>query len=196
MTPKIREILEWRAKYGMLEMDELEAITECLLTFNWGLNDIIVEIGSYKGRTVQMMAAVLATVGLTPKIVSIDAFDRVVPVKGMNCRGSYDQAAQNIVSAGLGKQSIIISAFSDDAVDFIPARVGFLIIDGWHDYRQCHSDLVNYTPKLLPGAHALVDDYCSRYPGVIDAVDKFAARNEAGVELAAKLNKGVILRKV
>jgi hypothetical protein len=192
---EIEKIIDWRTKYGMLERDELEAIAGALINYYWGNNDLVVEIGMYKGRTTQMMAAILQTIGARPPIVSIDAFERVIPEKKFNCRGNYSIAAENIVAAGYGAQCVIISAGSNEAVDFIPPRIGFLIIDGWHSLEQCARDLANYMPKVKTGGRCLVDDYCDYYPGVVQAVDEYAAATP-GVEVFARLNKGIVLKKV
>jgi hypothetical protein len=194
ISPAVQEIVKFRAAFGQLEVDELTSIAENLIAFPWENDNFIVEIGTYKGRTPVMMARALTTIGRRPKIVSIDAFDRVTPTR-WNCRGSYDETIKNILAAGLGAQCVVVSGFSDDVAPLIPSRAAALIVDGWHSLEQASSDLRNYFPKLVPGGFAMVDDYCNFYPGVIQAVDEFVASGNSGVVLEKKLNKGVILRR-
>jgi cephalosporin hydroxylase len=192
LTEAQAKLVNERARYGQLELGELTALAEALLEFPWRPEHFIIEIGTYKGRTPVMMARVLETIGVRPKILSIDAFDRVIKTP-LNCRGSYAETITNILEAGLGAQCLVLSAASTDAAPFVPAGAGALIIDGWHDYDQVKADLENYTPKVADGGFILVDDYCQVYSGLRIAVDEFLARSAWEVSRAE--SKWLILRK-
>jgi cephalosporin hydroxylase len=195
ISAEVAQIVKARAAFGQLELGELTELAEQLLAFPWEPDYIIVEIGTYKGKTPIMMAKALATIDKYPLIVSIDAFERVTPTP-LNCRGNYATTIAGILEAKLGSQCIVISASSSDVEDIIPYRIGALIIDGWHSYEQASADLRNYMPKVVPGGFCLVDDYCDFYPGVIQAVDEYLAAHGSTVKLEKHESKWVILRKL
>lgn len=196
MNPGVRKALDERLLKGMLEADELTELAEATSVFPWSKYEgsFALEIGTYKGHTAVMMAKSIIAMGHAARVIVIDAFERAQS-EPLNKPGSYQKTMENILAAGLGHNCLVISACSDDAAHLIPARVGALVIDGYHSYEQATRDLENYIPKLLPGGFCLVDDYCDFYPGVIQAVDEFLLR-APGVVLEQKLRKGVALRKI
>lgn len=72
------------------------------------------------------------------------------------------------------------SEFANDIQD---ASVDVVYIDGDHSYVKVNSDIVSYYPKLKAGGYLCGHDYHKGYPGVIKAVDDFAAEKKKSIKI-------------
>ncbi len=68
--------------------------------------------------------------------------------------------------------------FQDGALDFA-------YIDAAHDYESVRADIAAWWPKIGPGGILAGHDYCVALPGVIRAVDEFAAAEKLKLHLTA-----------
>jgi cephalosporin hydroxylase len=176
-TPEIPvpgEVLEWVdwAVSVMLDRTELIALAAMLVSFDWQLSDLVVEIGAYLGTTTVFMAKVLEVMGSRATVLSIDPFERCQP-DNLNPQGIYAEYIKNIHSSGVEDRCLALAAFSAQAAPVVPSRVGILVIDGSHHYDAVKADLDLYIPKVVQGGYIFIDDYGSAYPDVVRAVDEY-----------------------
>ncbi|NQU09280.1 class I SAM-dependent methyltransferase [bacterium] len=69
----------------------------------------------------------------------------------------------------------ILRMTSGEAAGKITAKLHFVYIDGNHDYQAVAEDLASWWPRIRVGGLLCGHDYWSRQPGVIKAVEEFAA---------------------
>lgn len=137
--------------------------------------DIVVEIGSFNGRTAIFLHQILTLFGNTgTPILSIDPFERCIPTNDFDSQGSYTKYLENILNSGAGSRCMPLVAFSQDAHLVVPNKIGMLLVDGSHEYERAKDDLFLYADKVRPGGFIFVDDYSERnYPGVFTAFNEF-----------------------
>ncbi len=141
----------------------------------------IVEIGSFCGRSTVVLADALSNLENINgrKVYAIDPHDGVV--------GALDQGTErlpptrasflrNITNAGISHlvEPIIQHAFE---VEW-SKPIGFLFVDGLHDYFNVARDFYRFEPWLAPGALVAFHDYADYYPGVRNFVDELLARGD------------------
>lgn len=64
------------------------------------------------------------------------------------------------------------------AAHFTDASVGFVYIDGLHDYESVKNDIADWWPKVSPGGILAGHDYqADCLPAVVIAVDEFVQKN-------------------
>lgn len=142
---------------------------------------IALEIGSYKGRS-------SCFIGLTAKkLFCCDAFcgqKRIRPDQNIvDFREVRRAWHTNVLNHELRAQVELIEMRSEDAFDVIrekcSGQLGFIFIDGGHDFESVRQDL-NYTKLLIEGGVVAVHDYFHPdYPGVAKAVDQWAMNNRS-----------------
>jgi hypothetical protein len=126
-----------------------------------GPDGVIVEIGSFRGRS----AIVLAT--SAPAGVAIFTIDP----HGGNDRGphefeGYEAEAEsdhqlflaNLERAGVRSRITHLRTYSSEAIDDVPAEIDLLYIDGAHRYAPARDDLVRYRGRVAYGGTLLVHD--------------------------------------
>jgi cephalosporin hydroxylase len=162
------------AQSGMMDASELQCLAATLALYPWGRQqeEVVVEIGAFKGATTVFMAKVLRTLGRRVPILSIDPFERATP-DDVNPQGVQAAYLQNVRVAGFEDLCLPLAAFSQHAAAVVPNRIAVLIVDGSHHYDAVKSDLALYGRKVLPDGLMFVDDYTPAYPGVMAAVDEY-----------------------
>ena len=141
----------------------------------------IVEIGSFCGRSTVVLADALNGFESSKgrKVYAIDPHDGVV--------GALDQGAQrlpptratflqNIASAGVAHLVEPITQHSFEVEWSKP--IGFLFVDGLHDYFNVARDFYHFERWLAPGAFVAFHDYADYYPGVKTFVDELLTRGD------------------
>jgi glycosyltransferase involved in cell wall biosynthesis len=132
----------------------------------YGRDKDCLEIGSYKGKSANYIAAVANT------LVCVDPFR--ADHTGQNQFVDYttlqdflkNTAKFKNITPVIGKSEDVHHQFKDD-------QFGMMFIDGMHDYDSVMSDIKNYYPKLKNGGAMCFHDYQKDWPGVIRAVDEF-----------------------
>ncbi len=80
--------------------------------------------------------------------------------------------------------------FSTKAAATIPNNsLDFVFIDGAHDYESVCEDISAWVPKIKKGGLIIGDDYYEEFPGVIKAVNEFAAKNKYTNKLQFACNR-------
>lgn len=161
-------------EYSSVMMDnaELSCLAGAALAFPWTPDALAVEIGSYEGTTAAFLAESMFDAGHLNHIISIDPFERA-PTSPGNPAGKYEVYLKTMHDRGLEDRCVPLVAFSHHAAPAVPDRIGFLIVDGNHEFESVQQDLALYAPKVLPGGFIFLDDYTEAYPGVVRATDEF-----------------------
>lgn len=92
--------------------------------------------------------------------------------------------------AAFNGRARIVRAASAQAVAALPwwFKPGFVYIDAAHDYESVAADIAAWWPRVLDGGILAGHDYDATHPGVVQAVDEFAAREGAVVRVTSDRN--------
>jgi len=114
-------------------------------------NGVIVEIGSFKGKSTIALAGG-SLEGSSVKIYAIDPHMTDVEQKFFNqSESSFESFKKNITDAGVALLVEPIVALSQDAVKTWNKPIGFLWIDGDHSYKGAKLDFDLWAPFVLDG---------------------------------------------
>ncbi len=142
---------------GWMEKPELEWLARTASS-----HKIIVEIGSYKGRSTRALTD--NTDGL---VIAIDNFFGPPEIELANRDTIYDQFVSNM--AGVNNLAVIKADHRDlPNPEFVPDMV---FIDGSHDYESVKADILYWLPRIAPGGILSGHDY-GWCPGVEQAVNE------------------------
>lgn len=147
---------------------------------------VVIEVGSFMGASVSWMAhhnpearffCVDTWLG-SPEIGAED-------LDGIPYRHGrlmlLERFLSNMVADGISDRVTPIIQTSTSGARILRAQgvaADLIYVDAGHDYLECYSDLVNYTPLLAKGGVMIADDY-SGFSGVRGAVERFCV--EAGM---------------
>lgn len=126
-----------------------------------GTGDRVVEIGSFHGRSMIILASA------APPAVELIAIDP----HGGNDRGpqeiegfeaeaerDFDQFHKNLANAGVADRVRHLRMFSDAALAEVPGEVQLLYIDGAHRYGPALADIRRWGAKVADGGTLLIHD--------------------------------------
>jgi hypothetical protein len=141
-------------------------------------NGMVVEIGSYCGRSTVVLGAALAAAANAPdtKIYAIDPHQGIVGALDQGIQQglpTYARFLQNIADAGIAHLVESIRQRSYEVSWSKP--IGFLFVDGLHDYFNVTRDFHHFEPWIESGALVAFHDYADYYPGVKSFVDELLA---------------------
>ena len=112
----------------------------------------VVEIGSFRGRSISMLALGLSGAGSRAPIISIDP----------HADDPQNPAHVRLALAQLGEEQRLVqfACTSDEAWRMLrPESASFIFIDGNHAYEQVVADFNNYRDLLAPGGCMVFHDY-------------------------------------
>ena len=132
---------------------ELEFRALALLAYCAPNDGVILEIGSFKGKSTLALASVARHYGLGP-VVSVDPHTApsVTDPDLAGKSSSFDDFVTTIRSANLEQQVEVHRAFSQDVVKNWNRKIRMLWIDGDHTYKGTKQDFELFSPYLLAGA--------------------------------------------
>lgn len=149
-----------------LTSSEIEALTEhlictepvecCVLhglaAWTHPRGDCVIEIGTFRGRSLTMLALGLRSVGSAAKIVSVDPHE-LQPT-------NFDQARMTLAPFGEQRRVMQYVGGSDDAWRILrPGCASMVFIDGDHGRKQVLADFLNYKELVAPGGVVAFHDY-------------------------------------
>jgi hypothetical protein len=102
-----------------------------------------------------------------------------------NRRRVYDIALRNLKPFP-GRYVIHRQPSTVAAKTFPDRSLDFVFIDALHDEASVTEDLASWAPKVKVGGLITGHDYCRQFPGVVSAVDRWAARHGVPVILGAQ----------
>jgi predicted O-methyltransferase YrrM len=154
----------------------------------------IVEVGSYCGRSTVVLGSVIKRLGKSAKIYAIDPHDGVVGAADQKLEKmgeTFEKFSRNIARAGLTELVEAIRKYSVEVEWHNP--IGFLFIDGLHDYINVASDFHHFEPTVVEGGYVAFHDYADYYPGVKTFVNELLATGQ--YEWIECVRSMIVLRK-
>jgi predicted O-methyltransferase YrrM len=120
---------------------------------------VIVEIGSYRGRSTVMLGKVAARYGLGP-VVAIDPHNSpiLLPAQGAHQPSSYTDFLASIREAGLEQIVEPHLAYSRDVSAAWTRPIRLLWIDGDHSYSGAKTDFDGFFPHLAANGVVALHD--------------------------------------
>jgi len=124
-----------------------------------------VEIGSWKGKSTVWIAQALKDSGKPRIVYAIDPHTGSSEHQKDNTKiWTFDEFLKNINKAGVSSFIQPIVKFSNQAVQDIQGQVGFLFIDGGHEYEFVKQDYELFAPLVVEGGYIAFHD--TPIPGV------------------------------
>lgn len=134
---------------GWLEFDEAMYLFESAKKIK--LNGVILEIGSYKGRSTVALA-LGSKEGSNIPVYTIDTFCHFHPENGTAAPTEFfNDFLANINNSGVSDIVHPIAKASDEAAKDWNLPIAFLFIDGDHSYEQVKKDYYNYSKFIVKG---------------------------------------------
>ena len=121
----------------------------------------IVEIGSFRGRSMIVLASAAAP-GVD--LVAIDPHagnDRgPQELEGFEDDATQDHAVfnANLAAAGVADRVRHVRKFSNEALEDVPGQIDVLYIDGAHRFVPARDDIKRWGAKVKPGGQLLIHD--------------------------------------
>ena len=147
---------------------------------------VVIEVGSFMGASVSWMAHhnpearfFCVDTWLGSPEIGADDLDGIPYQHGRPML--LERFLSNMVAAGIDDRVTPIIQTSTSGAKILRAKgvsADLIYVDAGHDYLECYSDLVSYTPLLAKGGVMIADDY-GGFPGVRGAVERFCV--EAGM---------------
>lgn len=138
---------------------------------------VIVEIGSFKGRSTACLA--LGSLNST-KIYAIDTFkgNKKDFVEGVQFNGEsfYPTFIDNMKKLGVFKKIIPVIGFSSKIGLKWSVPIDLLFIDGSHVYEDVKRDFELFYPWVKPGGSVIFHDVSPGFPGVFSVWNNVAKR--------------------
>ena len=185
---KETEINHWKPTNDPGGLD-LDLFKDVLLYSGGDAVNLIVEVGSWLGGSAITMANYLKTKkNVHTDILCVDnwcgsvchweipEFKKIMQLK--NGRPTiYEQFVKNIKYLGLDDYIIPFHINSIDAARFLIKKniqSDIVFIDASHEENDVYQDISIHWQHLKPGGTMIGDDYEPAYPGVVNAVHRFA----------------------
>jgi predicted O-methyltransferase YrrM len=149
---------------GLTKQSELELLHRIALGMR--SDALVVEVGSFRGRSTVAIAEGLARVE-GARLVAVDPF---TGDPGWEKETASDEARAifDRNTASIPFLEVMQMPSLDAAAQFDAATIDWIFIDGLHDYRSVRGDIRAWAPKMKPGALMSGHDYGRA--GVTDAV--------------------------
>jgi len=128
----------------------------------------IVEIGSWVGRSTLFLAHGSLD-GHGQKVYAIDTWLGSEEHEGMPELVTLEEKFDhNIASCGFDAHHIVKVRGHSQEIDMscIPSKIGFLFIDGSHDYDGVKADFNRFSPRVVHGGFVAFHDVADYAPGV------------------------------
>lgn len=125
---------------------------------------VIIEIGSFLGRSTHYLATALYNAGKEDvKIYCVDTFEGSTEHASIKLPKDFSSIFKDNLQFFIGRNMVIpcqgrsdseeiLNQFKDESVDYI-------MVDGAHEYDAVEDDIINWWPKLKPTGVMVGDDY-------------------------------------
>jgi len=154
----------------------------------------VVEVGSYCGRSTTVIGSVVKLLRPSGRVYAIDPHAGEIGAAGDGISHTPPTLAEfrrNIAAAQLDTVVETIQQCSWEVRWELP--IGFVLIDGLHDYDNVKRDFSHFERHLVEGGYVAFHDYAHYWPGVITYVDELLATGGyERIDLAASM---ILLRR-
>ncbi len=129
---------------------------------------VILEIGSFKGRSTVMLAKVAGHYGLGP-VIAIDPHSHNLSLvhRGTPLPSTYDEFQSSLRTAGVSEHVEVHRALSTDVSSTWNRQIRFLWIDGDHTYEGAKADLDGFSKFVAQNGVIAFHDALNNFPGPI-----------------------------
>jgi predicted O-methyltransferase YrrM len=165
--------------------------------------DLIIEVGSFLGKSAIHMAGKLKAAGLDSAVLCIDTWlaerqlwsrpEIRTALKFIHGRPNfYYSFLANVLDAGLTDYIVPMPMDSMSAASYLKdlqIDAPLIYIDGNHEAGEVYADLAAYWDRLRPGGIMLIDDYqpskkpWHMYAGLVSDVNRFAKERSLTFEV-------------
>jgi predicted O-methyltransferase YrrM len=192
----LRVLERMRTVEGWLSEGEAELLIAGLAraASELGSPPVVVEVGSYCGRSTIVLADAVKALGRAGRVYAIDPHDGQVGALGqglLQTPPTLEKFRRTIEEHGCADVVELIQRRSYETSWYRP--ISFLLVDGLHDYVNVSRDLGHFEPWLRGGAFVAFHDYADYYPGVKALVDELVAYR--GYERVECVESMVLLRR-
>jgi predicted O-methyltransferase YrrM len=159
-------LLEWNKIPGWFSANAALAVQSAVKQLPPGA--VVVELGSFQGRSSVALAAVLPDAGV---LYCVDHFRGSAEHQHLNLSDLFPAFQKNLETFGV-RQRVrpLVMSTLEAAGQFAEASVDLLLVDASHDYASVKGDLETWYPKLKAGGWLFCDDYEPRWPEVVRAI--------------------------
>jgi predicted O-methyltransferase YrrM len=166
--PRFRRALE-----PALSIDGFTSAAELSLLYHLSLAGVgpgvVVEIGSYLGRSTVVLARAAVEQGREP-VVAVDPHTAALGIEGEEPRDTRDEFLRNLDRAGVGSHVRLLHMTSrEGAAEWPGDPVRLLFVDGWHSREAVLEDVSGWAPYLTSERCVVFDDFLP-FPAVRAAV--------------------------
>lgn len=127
-------------------------VLHALTRWTHGKGECVIEIGSFRGRSLAMLALALRGIGSDAKVISIDPHGQ--------WPGNATHVRNALAEWGEDRRLVQHVGESDQAWKLLrPQCASMIFIDGEHSYAQVVRDFENYRGLLAPGGCMAFHDY-------------------------------------
>ncbi|MFP5289022.1 MAG: glycosyltransferase, partial [Thermoanaerobaculia bacterium] len=163
---------------GWLEDEEAELLLSACARALADLPEpgAVVEVGSYCGRSTVVLGSAVKALRPSGRVVAIDPHRGQVGALDSGIRSgapTFEKLRANLSRNGLADHVEIVRKCSFE-VDW-KGPIGFLLIDGLHDYANVARDFRHFEGSVVTGGYVAFHDYAEYYPGVRAFVDELLA---------------------
>ncbi len=121
-----------------------------------GPEGLVVEIGSFRGRSATVLASAAPRVTCVDPHIGSDRGPQEIAANPELGATDYETFHANLAAAGVGERVTHVRALSGDAP--VPAAIDVLFVDGAHRYGPALDDIVRWGGNVVPGGRLLVHD--------------------------------------
>lgn len=122
------------------------------------INSVIVEIGSFKGKSTIWLGSSLKNksgsilYSIDPHVGSPEIYQEYQSVD------TFPEFQKNLIRFRVKEKVKLIRKDSNTAVLDFKRKINLLFIDGSHEYHQVYEDFQNWSPKIVPGGWVVFHD--------------------------------------
>lgn len=144
---------------GWMSPDQAERLYRAAAATRPG--DVVVEIGSFRGRSTIVLASAVPD-GVPVYAIDPHAGNDRGPeeIEGFQQEAATDHEVfnANLAAAGVSRRVRHVRAFSNEAHGEVPGEIAVLYIDGAHRYAPARADIVEWGARVSPGGTMLIHD--------------------------------------
>jgi hypothetical protein len=157
---------------------------------------VVIEVGVWKGASLLRMHELARALGVDTSFLAVDTWlgsaEHWLGAKDrarLRLRGGYPDLYRQFVFNLLSKDAADVFALPMTSTSaarvlrHLGVTANLVYIDGGHEESEIRADLGSYYALLAPEGVLFGDDYHSRWPGVQQAVDAFAAERPGVLEI-------------